>query len=342
MDRIAYIIGETFLYWNSIVLVLAVITAICFFLFFYLMRRGNGLGAALLVPLALAASILLSRLIHWYCCANAYESMAASLTVYTGGGYALMGVFAGCALAAVAVRLLQAAKNLPNLFDCMALGGAAGIAVGRLACLFTAADRGMVIENIKTLPLVYPVSNAVTGVVEWRLATFMLQAIATGAIFLILAVFYLWPRKHHKALKDGDTAMLFLQLYCCVQVVLDSTRYDSLFLRSNGFVSIVQILCAVAVVLVMVAFSVRMVKARGFRWWYVPVWLVYAALAGGAGFMEYWVQRHGDQALFSYSVMGACALGLALMVAAVRRLAVTGEWEKVLVESNKNVTNSRA
>ena len=342
MERIAYIIGETFLYWNTIVLVLAVITAICFFLFFYLMRRGNGLSAALLVPLALVASILLSRLIHWYCCANAYESMTASLTVYTGGGYALMGVFAGCALAALVVRLLQATRNLPNVFDCMALGGAAGITVGRLACLFTAADRGMVIESIKSLPLVYPVSNAVTGVVEWRLATFMLQAIATGVIFLIMAAFYLWPRKRRKALKDGDTAMLFLVLYSSVQVVLDSTRYDSLFMRSNGFISIVQILCAVAVVLVMVAFSVRMVKARGFRWWYVPVWIVYAGLAGGAGFMEYWVQRHGDQALFSYSIMGACTLGLTLMVTAVRRLAVTGEWKKALVESNNKKAGMQA
>ncbi len=335
MSQIAYIIGETFLYWNAIVLILAAAAAICFFLFFYLMRKGNGIGAALAVPLAMVPSILLARLVHWYCCANAYESMTAALTSYIGGGYALMGVFAGCMLAAVVLRLVRIVKNLPNMLDCMALGGAAGIAVGRLACLFSAADRGMVVEGIKTLPLVYPVSNAVTGGVEWRLATFMLQSIATGVIFLVLAVFYLWPRKEHKQLRDGDTTLLFLSAYCATQVLLDSTRYDSLFLRSNGFISIVQILCAVAMVTAMVIFSVRMVKARGFRGWYIALWVAYASMVGGAGFMEYWVQRHGDQALFSYSVMGGCLAGLVVLTCVLRRLAVTGAWRKDLVESNK-------
>lgn len=335
MERIAYIIDETFLYWNTIVLVSAAATAICLFLFFYLMRKNNGLSAAFLLPLSAVCSIVISRWIHWYCCANAYDGMAAALTTYTGGGYALMGVFAGCALAALVLRLLRIVKNLPNVFDCMALGGAAGIAVGRLACLFTSADRGMVMENIKTLPLVYPVSNAVTGVVEWRLATFMLQAIATGIIFLILAIFYLWPRKREKRLKDGDTALLFLTMYSAVQVVLDSTRYDSLFLRSNGFISIVQILCAVALVGSMVVFSVRMVKTRGFRWWNVALWVVYAAAVGGAGFMEYWVQRHGDQALFSYTVMGSCTALLTALTFLLRFLGNAREPKKTLVESNK-------
>lgn len=333
MDRIAFIIGETFLYWNTIILMMAVVTAICFFLFFFLMRRNNGIGAALLVPLAIILSVVLSRLVHWYCRADAYESMKAALTSYVGGSYALMGVFAGCALAAVVLRLVRAVNSLPNAFDCMALAGGAGIAVGRLACLYTSADRGMVIEKIRTLPLVYPVSNAVTGVVEWRLATFMLQAIATGVIFVAMTAFYLWPRKRKKQLRDGDTAMLFLSCYCATQVVLDSTRYDSLFMRSNGFISIVQILCAVALVLTMVVFSVRMVKARGFRWWNIGLWLGYAAMVGGAGFMEYWVQRHGDQALFSYSVMSACLAGLVVLIFLTRHLALTPRRKSSLVES---------
>lgn len=333
MERIAFIIGETFLYWNTIILMIAVVTAVCFFLFFFLMRKNNGIGAALLVPLAIVLSIVLSRLVHWYCRADAYESLSAALTNYVGGSYALMGVFAGCALAACLLRLVRAVDSLPNAFDCMALAGGAGIAVGRLACFFTSADRGMVIESIKTLPLVYPVSNAVTGVVEWRLATFMLQAIATGIIFLGMSAFYLWPRKRKKQLRDGDTAMLFLVCYCASQVVLDSTRYDSLFMRSNGFISVVQILCAVALVLTMVVFSVRMVKARGFKWWYILLWVVYAAMVGGAGFMEYWVQRHGDQALFSYSVMSACLLGLVAMTFLLRHLGLGKKAKKSLVES---------
>ena len=329
MDTIAFIYGETFLYWSSIILTLAVAASVCAFLFLYLREKYNGLSAALLVPVSMVLSLVLSRAIHWYCMANAYDGLKGALTNFTGGGYALMGVFAGCALAALLLRLLRIVKNLPFTFDCMALAGGVGITVGRLACFFTASDRGPVMESIRSLPIVWPVVNAVTGVVEWRFATFLIQAIVTGIITLVLLVFHLYGQKgKNPRVRDGDTACLWLCSYGASQVVLDSTRYDSLFMRSNGFISIVQILGAAALILTFVFFSVRMVRARGFRWWYIPVWLVYAGCAGGAGYMEYWVQRHGDQAVFSYSVMTGCLVVMVLLTCAVRLLAVTRERDK--------------
>ena len=107
--------------------------------------------------------------------------------------------------------------------------------------------------------------------------------------------------------------------YGASQVVLDSTRYDSLFFRSNGFVSIVQVLGAVVLVLAIVVFAVRLVKSRGFAWWYVPVWLVQAAAIGGAGYMEYYVQRRGNEAVFAYSVMSAC-LAAVVALTLIQRL----------------------
>ena len=331
MDAIAIIYGEMFLYWNSIILTLAVAAAVCTFLFLYLREKYNGLSAAFLVPVSMVLSLVLSRGIHWYCMANAYDSLKGALTTFTGGGYALMGVFAGCALAAVVLRLLRIVKNLPFAFDCMALAGGVGIAVGRLACFFTAADRGPVIESLRSLPIVYPVANAVTGVVEWRFATFLIQAIITGIITLVLLVFHLAGQKgKNPKVRDGDTACLWLCAYGASQVVLDSTRYDSLFMRSNGFISIVQILGAAALILTFIFFSVRMVKARKFKWWYVPLWILYAGCAGGAGYMEYWVQRHGDQAVFSYSVMTGCLAVMVLLTCVIRLLAVTRERKKQL------------
>ena len=336
MDTIAYIIGETFIYWNSIILMLAACSAICMFLFLYLREKGNGFSAALLIPLAVIASLFASRTIHWYCRADAYESLNAALTTFTGGGYALMGVFAGCAATALVLRLLRIVKNLPFAFDCMTLAGGVGIAVGRLACLYNTQNRGPVIESIRTLPLVYSVTNAVTGVVEWRFATFMIQAIVTALITLVLLVGHLKNSGHRKSpWRDGDTACLFLSCYGASQIVLDSTRYDSLFMRSNGFISIVQILGAAALILTFIYFSVRMVRARGFQWWHIPLWLLSAACTGGAGFMEYWVQRHGDQALFSYSVMTGCLLGLVIITCLVRQLAATRERETNVVQTTK-------
>jgi len=337
MDRIAFIIGETFLYWSSIILTLAVAAAICVFLFLYLREKNNGIAAALLICGCLVSGIIFSRAVHWYCMANAYESLQAALTTYTGGGYALMGVFAACALTACLLRLLCIVRNLPFTFDCMALAGGVGIALGRLACLFTASDRGPVVESLRVFPIVYPVVNAVTGVVEWRFATFMVQAMVTALITLALLVFHLLghrgtPRK----IQDGDTACLWLCFYGASQVVLDSTRYDSLFMRSNGFISIVQILSAAALILTFIYFFVRLCRARGFQWWYIPLWLVYAGSAGGAGFMEYWVQRHGDQAVFSYSVMTGCLVLMVVLTCVVRLLSATRERKKAMVETAKN------
>ena len=326
MDKIAFIIGETFLYWNSIILMFAAAAAMCVFLFLYLRERHNGISAALLVPGCLVLSVIFSRAVHWYCRPDAYSSLAGALTTFTGGGFALMGVFAACAVTALVLRLLRIVRSLPFTFDCMTLAGGIGIAVGRLACLYNTTDRGPVMEHLRLFPVVYSVTNSVTGVVEWRFATFMMQAIITALITLVLLVFYLiGQRGQDRKVKDGDTACLWLCAYGASQVILDSTRYDSLFMRSNGFISIVQILGAAALILTLIYFSVRMVKARGFKWWYILLWLLYAGCTGGAGFMEYWVQRHGDQALFSYSVMGSCLVVLVLLTVVIRLLAVNQE-----------------
>lgn len=313
MDRIAFIIGDTFVYWSSIVLTLAAATAICIFLAAYLGKSGNGVGAALLIPIALIASLALGRLVHWYSRSDSYAGLEAAMTDFTSGGYALIGVFAGCFLAALLLRFLFIVRDLPELLDCMSLGGAAGIAVGRLACFFNASDRGQILENIQSLPWAYPVTNAVSGAIEYRLATFLLQAIATGGIFVILLLVFVIGHGTKK-MKHGNVALLFLLLYGVSQAVLDSTRYDSLFLRSNGFVSIVQILSAAAIVLVAVIFSVRMVKARKLRFWQFPLWIGMLGGLGCAGFMEYYVQRHGDQAAFAYSVMSAALLAVVVLV----------------------------
>lgn len=317
MDKIAFIIGETFIYWQSLILMLAAAAAISLFLGLYIGKSGNVIGAVAMVPLALISSWFLARLLHWYCQATAYESFSAAMQDWSSGGFALMGVFAGCLLTACLLRAIGLVRNLPELTDCMVLAGAAGIAVGRLAFLYSPSDRGMVLHGITELPLAYPVTNTVTGATEYRLATFMLQAIVTGAIFLVLLVVWLTePRS--KKLRHGDVTLWFFMLYGAAQALLDSTRYDSLFLRSNGFVSAVQILGLLAMVTVIVIYSIRLLKNRGWSYGYLALWGAELALLGGAGYMEYYVQRHGDQALMAYSIMAVCLTGTVLVTGLIR------------------------
>ena len=328
MEKVAFIYGETFIYWSSVILTLAVVASVAVFAGFYLWKSKNTAALTMTIPVALLLSVVIGRWVHWYCLTDSYESLSAAMTDYTWGGYALMGAFVGCLLAACLMRLLQISNNLSQMLDCMCIAGGVGIAVGRLASLFNASDRGQVVAEELGLPWAYPVTDAVSGIAENRLATFMLQSVSTAVIVALLVLYMLLCVVRRKKLRDGDVTLLFLLLYGTCQIILDSTRYDSLFMRSNGFVSIVQILGLVGVLCAVVLFSIRMVKARGFKWYYILLWLVLLASMGGAGYMEYYVQRHGDQALFAYKNMAACLSVMVLMTLSIRMIAVSAEWKK--------------
>ena len=329
MDKLALISGEQFLYWNSIVYTLAAATAICFFLAFYLGKCANAVAGFAAVPVSIVLGLVAARFFHWYCRADSYDGFLAAMTDYTSGGYALMGVFLGCFLTACVLRLIRLSRSLPEMLDCMAISSCAGIAVGRLASLFNSSDRGQVLENLKSLPFAYPVTNAVSGAVEYRLATFMLQSLVALLLFAGLCLFYIRGNKRGN-LKDGDTSLIFLLSYGASQVVLDSTRYDSLFFRSNGFVSVVQVLGALGLGLAIFLFSGRMVKNRGLKFWQFLLWIPIAAGIGCGGFMEYYVQRRGNEAAFAYSVMSGCLILVILLTLLIRFL---GEKKASLSES---------
>ena len=96
MDKLAFIGGETFIYWNSVVYTLAAMVTICFFLSFYIGKSGNAVAGFAVIPGAIALSLVAGRFFHWYCRADSYTGFLAAMTDYTSGGYALLGVFLGC------------------------------------------------------------------------------------------------------------------------------------------------------------------------------------------------------------------------------------------------------
>ena len=318
MEKIALISGDKFIYWSPILLALAAVAAIGFYVAVHVKKDGGLFAAAVSIAISIVLSIPLSRLIHWYCRTASYESFETAMTDYSRGGYALSGVFFGCLLAACLTRLVRISPSLPQMLDSMAIGGSVGIAVGRLACVFNTADRGMIVPDEIGFPFAYPVANAVSGAMENRLATFMIQSMLAGAIAVLLLAWMLLCALRRKKAPDGDIFMVFLLTYGASQIICDSTRYDSLFLRSNGFVSIVQIFGLVALLIPVIWFSVRMVLNRKMRIWYYPIWVVIVGLLGLAAYMEYYVQRHGNEAVLAYSVMGACLIVVVILGLVIR------------------------
>lgn len=323
MEKIAFINGDTFIYWSPIILALAAVTAMLFYAAFYIKKDGNLIAMGISILLSVALSIPLSRMVHWYCRTANYDSFRSAMTDYSSGGYALMGVFFACMITAALLRLVRISRSLPRMLDCMAIGGGMGIAVGRLASMFNVSDRGMILTEDIGFPFASTIANAVSGVQENRLATFMIQSMLTGGIAAMLVLYMVWKGLWRKKVRDGDIFLMFLLAYGACQAICDSTRYDSLFLRSNGFVSIVQIAGLIGLLIPIVVFSVRMVQRFRLRVWQFPVWLVILGLLGTAGYMEYYVQRHGNEAYFAYSLMGLC---LILVVALGLIVRMIGNW----------------
>lgn len=322
MEQIAYIIGSRLVHWDFIMAALGGAVAVCLFIWLYTRQTENWQGAGWMVLLSCPVSLLLARLIHWYCRFASYSSFAAAMTDYSSGGYALMGVFAGCILAACILRLTRRVSSLGTLLDCACIAGAAGIAIGRLGCFFSIDDQGMLLTGFTRLPIAHCSVNPITGLEEYRLATFLLQAFAAAILFWSLLQFYIARCQKSEKYRPGDVFWIFMVAYCAAQAVLDSTRYDSLFLRSNGFVSLVQILCLVTLVVTMVLFSVRMVRTTGWHPGFLLLWIPALALLGGAGYMEYFVQRHGNQAAFAYGTMSICLGAFVLLALAIRWISV--------------------
>ena len=320
MEKIAVILGNHVIYWRPLLLAAGAAAAILIFLGLYLMESRRGVSAAVSAVLAVVLGLLGARLVHWYCRFGEYSGLWDALTHFSSG-FALLGVFFGCLTAALLGHSRREPRGLAAELDCMSIAGCAGIAVGRLAYFYSGADRGPLASSTRGLPWVYPVTNAVSGAAEYRFATFLVQAICAGVLFVLLLTVYL-AFTRRKKLRPGGVFELFVLFYSSTQAVLDSTRYDSLAFRSNGFVSVVQVFSAIGMVAVIVCSAVRLMRRhRGFRVW--PLLLSFLAVAGlgAAGYMEYYVQRHGSRAVMAYSIMSSALavvdLAGAVMVASV-------------------------
>jgi len=334
MNQIAYIFGETTIYWNSILIASAAFCSLLMVFAIRLWRNEPLLPVFVFFPLALFLSLLCSRFIHWYCRTDQYQSLNDAFQNFTRGGFALLGVFVGCFAAALLVRILRLTDDLPSLLDALSPAAAFGIGLGRLSHLFDSVSRGKVLiehEANRRLPIGSPVVNPTNNEIQWRFATFFIQSLV--ALSLCVLLLFIMAHMLHLTRKKGKNArgmtfLLFLMLYFSTQIILDSTRYDALFLRSNGFVSLEQIFGIVVIVAVAVIFSIRSIKRCGFHRWHPVLWFLMLACFGGTGYMEYYVQRHGSLYLMCYSIMGACLLLAALFSAFLCYTGICGNFLK--------------
>ncbi|MCR5137303.1 MAG: prolipoprotein diacylglyceryl transferase [Oscillospiraceae bacterium] len=306
MNEIAVFTGNLTIYWSSILICLGIAAGLFMTLALYPADHRHNTAVWVFFPFAVAISVVLARLIHWYSHIEQYSSLLASLTDYTTGGYCIQGIILGTLLAALLVRLLHLTPTAGELLDAAAPGIVLALALIRLSSLFNTGCRSKIVitnEAFQTLPWAVSWQDA-AGNVEFRLATFFLEFLALLAVTVILCVFFMrhrseelwegWPN-------SGNVARLGLILVGAVEVIADSTRYDSalmhffLLKKLNpyaSFISIAQVFSGVCILLVFIHYMKISVRVSGWRWYHfvaIPVFVL--CLVGAGCFGEYRVQR---------------------------------------------------
>ena len=183
---------------------------------------------------------------------------------------------------------------------------------------------------LQHLPLASGIPTA-NGGTEYRFATFFIQFLVMLVLFWILMRFFFRRRRYpmkNDYPRDGHVALMFLVYYDAVEIVLDSTRYDSSYLPFNGFISLTQILCAVIILVIFIVYSVRSVKANGRHGYHWVMWVGFFLTVAGTGVFEYLVQRFGNMYLICYSAMSVILFLMAFIVNRMYRTVCADLYER--------------
>ena len=324
---IAACIGNTFLYWNGIIIAFGIAAGFLLMYSLYTAHSGPGSGLWIMLCAAVAIGVPASRLIHFYFNKEQYAGLVAALTDYSGGSFWLPAAVLALVPAAWLTHLLRFPYSAGP-------GTAFTIAMIRFSALFGNTCRSMIVVTSPALQT-YPFADAVTdamGKKVYHFASFFIMALLMLLVMLAALIFYFRHHADRMAVpcsRSGNVARLFLVFYCAVELVLDSTRADSSFLNFGilqflnpyvSFVSLTQLFAAVALLAVMIYYSRCSAAANGAKpGWFVllAVWLLGLV---GTGVSEYLVQRYTNRFMLFYLTQ---SLSVLLMVVSTIIMYIT-------------------
>ena len=263
------------------------------------------------------------RLIHWYSHYESYESISKAFAGVSGR-YHEAGIMLGFIVSAAFCALLSEKEFRGKMMAACASGQMLFMMLVSLVSMFSDSDRGKAVITdpaYQGLPFSY-VTYLSDGSSQYRTAVFFWKFMLLGIITVISVILYL----------KGRSALETYVCYFAAMALLDSARYDASFLRSNGFVSLMQIVSGVFLLITLIVLVIRSVRVRGFHAYHVLFILAFLSGLSLTGYMEYYVQRHGDLYIYCYSIMAAACIIMILPVITVHRTA----YKKVLKgESDK-------
>lgn len=308
MDNILFSIGSVAVFKNAAVITLGVILCSVMTALLFKRRTGSAAPVIVMLPIAYILSVLLSRFLHWYFTGFAYANFGEAFTNFSVGSFALAGVILGTWLAAAIVRRLGLCGSTGLLLDCASPGLCLLIAFIRLSAYYTNTCIGNI--NITSRLLQWPpLAVAITdnaGNTDYRLRVYFIEAVlmlalAAGMLVLLKRLKDIPVRR--PCAQYGNAARIFLLLYACIEIVMDSLRNDSILMRFrflhqlnpySSFISLAQVFALALLLYVFIYYLVCSARADGFRKRHagaIGLFLLCAVLMGATG--EFCIQRFG-------------------------------------------------
>lgn len=209
---------------------------------------------AISMPLALVGA----RLFYGVFSFSEFDSPIGLLR-FSAGGYGLYGAFLGVLAGAWLTVKQFGVYSLGTLLDCLAVGGALTIAVGRFATVFTGSELGY--EVGFRFMTVYDAMQS-----SYTFAVYQLDGVLETVIFFVSLWFFHYCMTRGKRERiGGKTAMVMLALHGAGQVLCDSMRADALKFPLNEFIKVSQIVGIVCCLAVLVCFFVLSVRRIGWK-----------------------------------------------------------------------------
>lgn len=342
MSSVAFSSGSTVIYWSGLIIAIGVMAG--FLLSYSIWSAHTSKGAALwlFLPIAVILSVIFCRLLHYYCHDEQYKSFISALTDYSTGGYAIAGMIFAVWLSALVVKALGLVKSASALLDVIAPGFAMSAAFIRLSALFGTSCRSkFTVSNplLQSLPFAVTMTDS-AGNTTFRFASFFIEFLLFMIISLLMVFMYYRSRGRRMLLPErrhGHVARMCLVLFSAVELVIDSTRYDSLTIHFRtsllqslnkfaSFIKLAQVIAAISLIVILIHYVKMSVRARGWKWYHIAACVGFLAATACLGYLgEYWVQRAPDTATLRYAVMSAGSAADALIIYLMYRSCIDPE-----------------
>lgn len=328
MNGVAAYLNSTPVYWSAVTITLGLLCCLMVTLALYRARSDNSAAVWALFCLGFLLAVGLSRLLHWYFNSETYGSFSVAFSNFEVGSFCVPGVLLGIWLAAWVVCKLGLCRDTGMLLDCATPGVLLLLAFIRLSALFNDTCRSRILITqpaFQRLPIATATVDA-TGNETWRLASFFIEFVLLLVLFAFCFAFYL--RRGKRRMKEpcsrcGNVARLFLVYYGALEIVMDSTRYDSPLMhfhfisylnQYSAFISLAQVFAAASALGVLIYFVSKSIKANGFKLYHPLLYIGFFASLVGIGYLgEYQVQRTA-QYVSCYAAMGGSCILMAFII----------------------------